>query len=223
MEPEYGSSSVSFRYTNLAYATQYTLELPEGYVADRSDNRAPAVNTTFTVMERVKPEARLFNAIVDQSLDASIAPTSTTIGQYKTIQEAIDAVPVTNNKPWLIFIKAGYYNDLNNRTFSTGKYTWEDQSGKLPASEDSRIVAVDRPFIHLIGEDVNKVTIAQDRVAGSNSADKSQPWYNVAEGATLVIKSNDFYAENLTIDNEWWTKYEGNEAGKALISAGPQI
>lgn len=35
---------------------------------------------------------------------------------------------------------------------------------------------------------------------------------NVAEGATLVIKSNDFYAENLTIDNEWWTKYEGNEA-----------
>ena len=212
LEPEYGSSSVSFRYANLAYATQYTLELPEGYVTDRSDNRAPAVNTTFTVMERVKPEARLFNAIVDQSLDASIAPTSTTIGQYKTIQEAIDAVPVTNNKPWLIFIKAGYYNDLNNRTFSTGKYTWEDQSGKLPASEDSRIVVVDRPFIHLIGEDVNKVTIAQDRVAGSNSADKSQPWYNVAEGATLVIKSNDFYAENLTIDNEWWTKYEGNEA-----------
>lgn len=78
LEPEYGSSSVSFRYANLAYATQYTLELPEGYVTDRSDNRAPAVNTTFTVMERVKPEARLFNAIVDQSLDASIAPTSTT-------------------------------------------------------------------------------------------------------------------------------------------------
>ena len=141
---------------NLAYATQYTLELPEGYVTDRSDNRAPAVNTTFTVMERVKPEARLFNAIVDQSLDASIAPTSTTIGQYKTIQEAIDAVPVTNNKPWLIFIKAGYYNDLNNRTFSTGKYTWEDQSGKLPASEDSRIVVVDPPFIHFIGEEGNQ-------------------------------------------------------------------
>lgn len=64
--------------------------------------------------------------------------------------------------------------------------------------------------------DVNKVTIAQDRIAGSNAADKSQPWYNVAEGATVVIKSNDFYAENLTIDNEWWTKYEGNE------TRGPQ-
>ena len=38
----------------------------------------------------------------------------------------------------------------------------------------------------------------------------------MAEGATLVIKSNDFYAENLTIDNEWWTKYEGNE------TRGPQ-
>lgn len=216
LEPEYGSSSVSFRYVNLAYASTYTLELPEGYVTDRSGNNTPAVSSSFTVMERIKPEARLFNAIVDQSLEASVMPTSTTIGQYKTIQEAIDAVSVTNNKPWLIFIKAGYYNDLNNRTFSTGKYTWEDQSGKLSASEDSRIIVVDRPFVHLIGEDVNKVTIAQDRIAGSNAADKSQPWYNVAEGATLVIKSNDFYAENLTIDNEWWTKYEGNE------TRGPQ-
>lgn len=216
LEPEYGSSSVSFRYVNLAYASTYTLELPEGYVTDRSGNKAPAVSSSFTVMERIKPEARLFNAIVDQSLEVSVMPTSTAIGQYKTIQEAIDAVPVTNNKPWLIFIKAGYYNDLNNRTFSTGKYTWEDQSGKLSASEDSRIIVVDRPFVHLIGEDVNKVTIAQDRIAGSNAADKSQPWYNVAEGATLVIKSNDFYAENLTIDNEWWTKYEGNE------TRGPQ-
>lgn len=216
LEPEYGSSSVSFRYVNLAYASTYTLELPEGYVTDRSGNNAPAVSSSFTVMERIKPEARLFNAIVDQSLEVSVMPTSTAIGQYKTIQEAIDAVPVTNNKPWLIFIKAGYYNDLNNRTFSTGKYTWEDQSGKLSASEDSRIIVVDRPFVHLIGEDVNKVTIAQDRIAGSNAADKSQPWYNVAEGATLVIKSNDFYAENLTIDNEWWTKYEGNE------TRGPQ-
>lgn len=198
LEPEYGSSSVSFRYVNLAYASTYTLELPEGYVTDRSGNKAPAVSSSFTVMERIKPEARLFNAIVDQSLEVSVMPTSTAIGQYKTIQEAIDAVPVTNNKPWLIFIKAGYYNDLNNRTFSTGKYTWEDQSGKLSASEDSRIIVVDRPFVHLIGEDVNKVTIAQDRIAGSNAADKSQPWYNVAEGATVVIKSNDFYAENLT-------------------------
>lgn len=143
LEPEYGSSSVSFRYVNLAYASTYTLELPEGYVTDRSGNKAPAVSSSFTVMERIKPEARLFNAIVDQSLEVSVMPTSTAIGQYKTIQEAIDAVPVTNNKPWLIFIKAGYYNDLNNRTFSTGKYTWEDQSGKLSASEDSRIIVVD--------------------------------------------------------------------------------
>lgn len=216
LEPEYGSASVSFRYSNLAYATEYTLQLPEGYVTDRSGNDAPAVSSTFTVMERVKPEARIFHAIVDQTLEASIAPTNTTIGQYKTIQEAIDAVPTTNSKPWLIFIKAGYYNDLNNRTFSNGKYTWEDPSGQLAASEDSRIVVVDRPFVHLIGEDVNKVTVAQDRIAGKNEADKTQPWYNVAEGATLVIKSNDFYAENLTIDNEWWTKYEGND------TRGPQ-
>lgn len=209
LEPEYGSSSVTFRYNNLAYSTDYTFALPEGYVTDRSGNPAPAVQATFTVMERTKPEKRIFNAIVDQSLEATIEPTQATIGQYKTIQEAIDAVPTDNNKPWLIFIKAGYYNDLNNRTFPTGKYTWDDQSGDLPATEDSRIVLVDRPFVHLIGEDVEKVTIAQDRIAGSNSADHNQPWYNVAEGATLVVTANDFYAENLTIDNEWWTKYEG--------------
>lgn len=209
LEPEYGSSSVTFRYNNLAYSTDYTFALPEGYVTDRSGNPAPAVQATFTVMERTKPEKRIFNAIVDQSLETTIEPTQATIGQYKTIQEAIDAVPTDNNKPWLIFIKAGYYNDLNNRTFPTGKYTWDDQSGDLPATEDSRIVLVDRPFVYLIGEDVEKVTIAQDRIAGSNSADHNQPWYNVAEGATLVVTANDFYAENLTIDNEWWTKYEG--------------
>lgn len=212
LEPEFGSSSVSFRYHNLAYSTTYTLEMPKGYVTDRSSNDAPAVSSSFTVMDRIKPEARLFNAIVDQSLKETILPSANQIGQYKTIQEAIDAVPTDNSKPWLIFIKAGYYNDLNHRNFPTGKYTWEDQSGKLPASEDSRIVVVDRPFVHLIGESVDKVIIAQDRIAGSNAADKKQPWYNVAEGATLVIKSNDFYAENLTIDNEWWTKYKGKEA-----------
>ena len=96
LEPEYGSSSVTFRYNNLAYSTDYTFALPEGYVTDRSGNPAPAVQATFTVMERTKPEKRIFNAIVDQSLEATIEPTQATIGQYKTIQEAIDAVPTDN-------------------------------------------------------------------------------------------------------------------------------
>lgn len=212
LKPEYGSSSVSFRYNGLTYAMTYTLKLPAGYVTDRSGNDAPAVESSFTVMDRVKPQARVFNAVVDGSLVATIDPTVETIGQYKTIQEAINAVPADNASPWLIFIKAGYYNDLNNLDFPTGKYTTDNQGGQLSASEDSRIVVVDKPFVHLIGEAVDKVTIAQDRVCGGNSADPSQAWYNVAEGATLVVKANDFYCENITIDNEWWTKYTGSAA-----------
>lgn len=212
LEPEYGSTFVSFRYYGLSYSTTYTLHVPAGYVTDRSNNNAPEVTSSFTIMDRVKPEARLFNAIVDGSLAATIDPTANEIGQYKTIQEAINAAPADNTKPWLIFIKAGYYNDLNNLTFPSGKFTWENPEGKLPATEDSRIVLVNKPFIHLIGEDVDKVTIAQDRVCGENAADKTQAWYNVAEGATLVVTANDFYCENITIDNEWWTKYTGTGA-----------
>ena len=156
------------------------------------------------------PQHRTFDAIVDQSLSATVAATSSSIGQYKTIQEALNAAPddASADKPWLIFIKNGYYNDLNHLTMS-GKYTYLSD-GSVSAAQDasagSRIVVVSKPNIHLIGEDVNKVILAQDRIEGGYAADKSKPWYNVAAGATLVVSANDFYCENLTIDNEWWTK-----------------
>lgn len=220
LEPTYGSSSVSFRYNNLAYATTYTLNIPSGYVTDRSGNNAPAIESTFTVMKRNKPAARVFNAIVDGSLEASIAPSADAIGQYKTIQEAINAVPSDNAAPWLIFVKEGYYNDLNHLSFPTGKYS-NGTDGSTDASEDSRIVLVNKPFVHLIGQDVNKVTIAQDRVSGGAATYPDMPWYNVAEGATLVVTANDFYCENITIDNEWWTKKkeEGPQALALYVEA----
>ncbi|MEG2151574.1 MAG: pectinesterase family protein, partial [Bacteroidaceae bacterium] len=211
LEAEYGSSSVSFKYNELEYATIYTLTVPKGYVTDRSGNDALALESSFTIMERIKPQTHIFNAVVDGSLKQTVGPLGDKIGYYKTIQEAVNAAPADCTQPWLIFIKAGYYNDKNNLSFPNGKYDWNVE-GSADASEDSRIVLVNKPFIHFIGEDIEKVTIAQNRVSGSNEADKNQSWYNVAEGATLVVTANDFYCENITLDNEWWTKYTGSDA-----------
>lgn len=88
-----------FPYQGLDYATTYTFSLPAGAVTDRSGNPSPAVTSTFTTLERVRPEARLYDAIV--AADGS--------GDWLTPQEAIDAAPADRVKPWLIFVKNGRY------------------------------------------------------------------------------------------------------------------
>lgn len=75
---------------------------------------------------------------------------------------------------------------------------------------------VNKPNIHLIGQAVDKVTIAGDRLDGAAGWDRSRAWYHVNAGATLEVQSgaDGFYMENVTIDNENWTigKHEGPQA-----------
>lgn len=92
-------NTVVYNYAGLDYGTVYTFTLPEGAIVDRSGNKFGGCNIRFTTMERVQPEARLFDAIVAQ--DGS--------GDYMTVQEAIDAAPEGRAKPWLIFVKNGNY------------------------------------------------------------------------------------------------------------------
>lgn len=235
MTPTWNTRSVSFPYVALEYGKTYTFTMPAGFVADRSGNNADAVEITFTVMDRQKPEARIFDAVVDASLEELshaegnrfFEATETMPRQYRYIQDAIDDAPETNIKPYLIYIKEGYYND-GNETFASSygtRYTTSDTSKDAPTEriaggknqyDDCRLVYVNKPNIHIIGQDVDKVTIATDRLDGAVSGNASRVWYHVNAGAALEVQegATDFFMQGITIDNENWTisKMEGPQA-----------
>ncbi len=101
LTPRVSGKSVVYPYAGLDYATTYTFTVPAGAITDRSGNGFEGMTMSFTTMERVQPEARLFDAIVAQ--DGS--------GDHATVQEAIDAAPADRVKPWLIFVKNGRYKE----------------------------------------------------------------------------------------------------------------
>ncbi|MCF0244332.1 MAG: Ig-like domain-containing protein, partial [Bacteroidaceae bacterium] len=226
--PTWNSRSVNFQYVGLDYGKTYTFTMPAGYVQDKSGNTAEGVTLTFTVMDRHKPEARTFNAIVDASLDADkIEATADMPAQYKKIQDAINDAPSANEKPYLIYIKEGYYSDPNQTFADSYGFIMKDGTkvtieGGKSQYDDCKIINVNKPNIHLIGQAVDKVTIASDRLDGQ-LGDGSRPWYHINAGATLEVQANgtDFYMENVTLDNENWTKLKlaGPQALAANVSA----
>ncbi|MGN1263061.1 MAG: pectinesterase family protein, partial [Prevotella sp.] len=221
LTPVWNTRSVTFNYVALKYGESYKFVMPAGYATDRSGNPAPAVEVSFTIMDKLKPEARIFDAVVDKTLDLAhgeyIEATLTMPKQYRYIQDAIDDAPETNTRPYLIYIKAGYYNDANE-TFSSSygtRYTTTTTGSGAPTEtipggkndyDDCRLIYVNKPNIHLIGEDKNKVTIATDRLAGGSS-DYTRVWYHVNAAATLEVqdKATDFFMQGVTLDNENWT------------------
>ena len=233
----WNTRSVTFDYAGLDYGQTYTFSMPAGFVEDLSGNSADAVEITFTVMERQKPAARTFDAIVDASLDLghgeSIAATDEMPAQYRYLQDAINAAPSTNTKPYLIYMKEGYYADPNPYFNSGYGFVYVDQTAGSASTEtvkiqgngksedgtitydDCKVVSVNKPNIHIIGQAVDKVTIATDRQDGGDTKNRSQAWYHVNAGAALEIQNgaDGFYMENITIDNENWTKQK---------KAGPQ-
>lgn len=101
IKPVISGKTAIFRYSGLKYNTTYTFSMPEGVLASRSGQAVAATQLTFTTMERIQPEARLYDAVVDQ--DGS--------GDYTSLQAAIDAAPAGRAKPWLIFVKNGQYKE----------------------------------------------------------------------------------------------------------------
>ena len=99
--PVISGKTAIFRYSGLKYNTSYTFSMPEGVLASRSGQAVAATQLTFTTMERIQPEARLYDAVVAQ--DGS--------GDYTSLQAAIDAAPAGRAKPWLIFVKNGQYKE----------------------------------------------------------------------------------------------------------------
>jgi pectin methylesterase-like acyl-CoA thioesterase len=101
LTPTVSGKSVVYSYSALDYGQSYTFTLPAGAIEDRSGNAYAGTTFTFTTLQRAQPEARLFDAVVDQA----------GTGNYLTLQEAIDAAPANRAKPWLIFVKNGNYKE----------------------------------------------------------------------------------------------------------------
>jgi pectin methylesterase-like acyl-CoA thioesterase len=110
-------------------------------------------------------------------------------GDYKTVQEAIDAAPVGRAFPWLIFIKNGEYKGHVD----------------VPAN---------KPYLHFIGQERDKVIITDDKLCGGDNA------VHVSVGATVVVNSNNCYFDNLTLENSWGHDKQAGPQALALNTAG---
>ena len=185
----FGSKSVTYAYHGLNYGQQYTLSIGADAITDLSGNAFPARNITFTVMQRPTPTAKLFDAVVAQ--DGS--------GDYKTIQEAIDAVPARRTTPWLIFVKIGTYEELVT-------------------------IPENKPFIHLIGQDKEKTIISYWINNGGSSDIGWEYSTNNPQSKTygkqgvVQVNSTDFYTENISYIDSYGVERQAGPMGLAMSS-----
>ncbi len=243
LQPVWSSRALTLNYVGLDYGASYRLDIPEGYVVSVvGDKKASALDFRFSVLSRPIPTARTFNAIVDGSLmqlslakgtesgkDYRIAATDDMPAQYRSIQAAIDDAPTDCTEPYLIYIKNGYYRDpnfsftggygfyYNDPSSSTGTETTRFSNGAINHLDSCRLIHINKPNIHLVGQSRDSVIIATDRLCGSMD-DHSRPWYHVSAGAAVEVMSGgtDFYMGNLTVDNENWTVKK--QAGPQALS-----
>ncbi len=110
-------------------------------------------------------------------------------GDYLTVQEAIDAAPEGRAIPWLIFIKNGEYK------------------GHVDIPKN-------KPYLHFIGQERDKVIITDDLLCGGDNA------LHVSVGATVVVNSNDCYFDNLTLENSWGHDNQAGPQALALNTIG---
>lgn len=187
-------------------ADHVTLDIPEGALTDmNSVQKYEGLNLKY----EIKLEKRLYDAVVDINGN----------GDYTTVQEAIDAAPSESEKPYLIFIANGEY-------------------------EEYVMIPKKKNFIHLIGQDKDKTVIkyklttykeeqdagkTDDQVGYSIADAWASSYYNPVNNmsteqvAVMVIFGNDFYAENLTLENTWGTKNMSGPQADALCTRVDRI
>ena len=185
----FGSKSVTYAYHGLSYGQQYTLSIGADAITDLSGNAFPARDITFTVMERPQPIAKVFDAVVAQ--DGT--------GNYKTVQEAIDAAPTGRISPWLIFVKNGTYEELVT-------------------------IPENKPFIHLIGQDKEKTVICYwINNGGTNDIGWEYSTNNpnsktYGKQGVVQVNSTDFYTENISYIDSYGVERQAGPMGLAMSS-----
>jgi len=106
--------------------------------------------------------------------DATVAPNGD--GQFKSVQDAINAAPQTTSrtKPWVIHIKPGVYKELI-------------------------YVQREKRFISLVGDDAEKTILTYN--LNANMLGPDGKIIGTFRTASTMIDADDFTAENLTFEN----------------------
>ncbi|NUO77948.1 MAG: pectin esterase [Lysobacter sp.] len=109
---------------------------------------------------------------------------------FGSVQAALDAAPCEGLRPFRILI---------------GRGVWREK------------LVIDKPWIHLIGEDRAGSVLSHDTAAGMRRAD-GQPW-GTWGCASLTVRAADFRAERLSIRNDF--DYVGNLSAPRFEAIGP--
>jgi pectinesterase len=109
-----------------------------------------------------------------RAADATVAPNGD--GQFKSIQDAINAAPqsTSRTKPWVIHIKPGIYKELI-------------------------YVQREKRFISLVGDDAEKTILTYN--LNANMLGPDGKIIGTFRTASTFIDADDFTAENLTFEN----------------------
>ena len=113
---------------------------------------------------------------IEISAQTSLVVAADGSGQFKTIQEAINAVPQTTTPatPAIIHVKPGVYKELI-------------------------YVQHEKRFVHLVGEDAEKTVLTYD--LNANMIGKDGKIIGTFRTPSTVVDADDFTAENITFEN----------------------
>ncbi|PRD53738.1 pectinesterase family protein [Sphingobacterium gobiense] len=95
-------------------------------------------------------------------------------GDYKTVQEAIDAAPDNAQEPYYIYVKSGIYKEVIT----------------VPRNKN---------HIYLVGEEATTTVLTYDNYASRIKPDGSE--YGTSGSASFFVQGNNFVAENITFEN----------------------
>lgn len=119
-------------------------------------------------------------------------------GDYRTIQEAVDAVPIHNSADVWIHIKPGVYRERV-------------------------VISGDKPYISFLGEgeDPKDVVIVNNVHAGK-LMDNGDPTGTFRTG-TVCIYANHFTAKNITFSNDYDRTGDGGAQAVAVYASGEHM
>ncbi|OKK21867.1 pectate lyase [Streptomyces sp. CB00455] len=166
-----------------------------------------SLDATADVPAKVKSGAGPRAAIGRATAPASAAATTLTVakdgsGRYKTVQAAVDAVPVGNPSRVVISVKPGTYRELVN----------------VPAN---------KPHVTIQGSGASRkdTVIVYGNAAGTRKPDGSGT-YGTPGSATVAVRSDDSQLRNLSVSNDFDEaanqSLEGHQA-VALLTAADKI
>ena len=123
----------------------------------------------------------LFNLSTQSDIQYKMVVSPDDSGDYSSIQTAIDAAKAFPDKRITIYVKNGIYREKI----------------RIPSWNN---------LLSIIGEDVDKTIITWDDYFGKINRGRNSTFFT----STFLVVANDFYAENLTIENS------AGEVGQAV-------